>query len=143
MKKTTVFILSLIVMLSYSCEDEGDTIYLSHKLIIEAQKTSDYYITISWNNLSVNNYENFILVESHEEKGIEFYQELAEVFIDFNYLEQQQFESTFNCEVHEISVGSYSHEVYIRNENKLYYKLLAYNKNREFIYSNLIIYRNG
>ena len=139
MKKTTIFILSLIVMLSYSCEDEGDTIYLNHKLIIEAQKTSDYYITISWNNLTMNNYENFVLVESYEDKGIEFYSELAEVFIDFNYFDQQQFESTFDCELHNITAGSDSHEVYSRDENKIYYKLLAYNKNGEFLFSNLIV----
>ncbi|NOQ27115.1 MAG: hypothetical protein GQ564_17280 [Bacteroidales bacterium] len=138
MKKITIFILSLIVMLSYSCEDDGDAIYLSHKLIIEVQETSDYYITISWNNLSMNNYENFILVESYEEKGIEFYSELAEVFIDFNYYDQQQFEMTFKCELHDISAGNNSHQVYTRNENQVYFKLLAYNKNGEFIFSNLI-----
>lgn len=139
MGKWTIFILSTLILFNFSCQkEEEDVTYLSHKLILEAQRASDYEIRFTWNSEIVSRYERLIFVKTYVEKGMDFYAELIQYCID----ESSDYDFGWNeCRLYYISTGESSYKImdYNDDNNNYYYKLLAYNSYGDYICSNTIV----
>ena len=140
MKKVFILFLGLILLLTLSCDEDNDAIVLSHKLYLEAERTSDNYITFSWNNFRMNNQEYFILVKTSEEKDFDFYKEIVDYYINYNYDEDEWPYWVYECDLNYISPEQTSYDKYSWSDSHYYYKLLAYNLNGDYVFSNTVRY---
>lgn len=139
MEKGKIFIISFLILFTISCQDDSDAIYLSHRLVLEVQRASDYEITFTWNNELVVNFKQLILVKTNEEKGLEFYNAIIQYHIDEGYDGFQDW--YYESNLYYISTGHTSYDVYdYVDENISYYKLLAYNLNGDILISNTVNY---
>lgn len=139
MKKVFILFLGLILLLTLSCDEDNDAIVLSHKLYIEVERTSDNYITFSWNNFRMNNQEVFILIKTSEEKDFDFYKEIVDFYINYDDEDEWPYWA-YECEINYISQENRSYDKFTWNDTHYYYKLLAYNLNGDYVFSNIIRY---
>ncbi|MBI9054776.1 MAG: hypothetical protein JEY96_13215 [Bacteroidales bacterium] len=141
MKKIFILICSIALLLSYSCNEDDDAIYISHKLNLEIESISEYYINFSWNETQISNQEKFILVRTDEQKENNFYLNIIDYYQNYDqYYETPDWR--YECQLSNISSSKTNYERYIysSNETHYYYKLLAYNLNGDYIISNTVYY---
>ncbi len=144
MRKILYLFLGLIFLTTISCEKDDDAIYVSHKLILNAERTTEYYydlIVFSWNEVTMVNHEGYLLVKFYEEHDITLYDDIVDYYINNEgYYDYPDW--TDDCNVYTISTNSTSYQLYdySTTEDKDYFTLLAYNSNGNYIVSNTIYF---
>ncbi|MFC2103848.1 hypothetical protein ACFLS4_00660 [Bacteroidota bacterium] len=131
MKKLQIALLGLLLLTTISCEEDSDAIYVTHKLVLGAQRISDYYVEFTWNDISSNDHDGFLLIKTYEEKDISFYSEVLDYYVNDYYTYPDWI---YETDIYHCSSTSTSREMYDRYDSGLqYYKLIAYNYNNNQI----------
>jgi len=146
MKKIFILLCSAALLLSYSCNEDDDAIYLSNNLGLKSEAISEGYINFYWNQTRISNQRAFILARTEERKESDFYVSIIDFYVEY-YQNYDSYYDTpywfYECQISHISSYKTSYEKYISYYDEsphYYYKLLAFNLNGDYLISNTVYY---
>ena len=146
MKNIFILLCCIALLLSYSCNEDDDAIYIRNKFGLKAEYVAESYVNFSWNKTQISNQKDFILVRTNHRKDYSFYESIIDYYIE----RYQNYDSYYDppywipeCQTTVISATrmNYEKRIYYASETyHYYYKLLAYNLDGDYLMSNAVYY---
>jgi len=136
MKKILHIFLVLNIFIISSCDDNGEAIYSTRKLVLQGEAVSDYgmeYKVFSWNDIDIGGSVRFLMVKSVEMQDESVYFEIA-----MNYVNEYYYDSEYWGDDCYVEMTYSDNEYSTFSSSEYYYKLIAYNEEGYIIMSNFV-----